>query len=95
MGNGSTAAIFKEGRQIAYYNTMLLIYFFLLKRFRLVIIKLVSISYLQLIVIFYARFVRGKMLKFITFNEIKAEKSAKFDKNLLKVFPKMFKPMVI
>ena len=35
------------------------------------------------------------MLKFITFNEIKAEKSAKFDKNPLKVFLKMFKPMVI
>ena len=93
MGNGSTAAIFKDGRQIAYYNTMLQIYFFLLKRFKLVIIKLVSISFLQLIVIFYARFV--EMLKFITFNEIKAEKSAKFYKNPLKVFLKMFKPMVI
>ena len=35
------------------------------------------------------------MLKFITFNEIKAEKSANFDKNPLKVFLKMFKAMVI
>ena len=36
----------------------------------------------------------GENVEIITFNEIKAEKSAKFDKNPLKVFLKMFKPLV-